>query len=103
MGAHDSVSIQKVTFHKHIFLCACAFQAPGACLKAEENLEVMVTAASSRTACMQALCKSYAQALAECGMPCLTGDRETADMLANKLKSDEARQRDAAAAEPPVP
>ena len=44
-----------------------------------------------------------AQALAECGMLCLTGDRETADMLANKLKSDEARQRDAAAAEPPVP
>ena len=24
------------------------------------------------------------------------GDRETADMLANKLKSDEAKQRDAA-------
>ncbi|CAL5224724.1 g7456 [Coccomyxa viridis] len=32
-----------------------------------------------------------------------TGDRETAEMLANKLKSDEARQRDAAAAEPPAP
>lgn len=34
---------------------------------------------------------------------CPAGDRETAEMLANKLKSDEARNRDAAAAEPPVP
>ena len=33
----------------------------------------------------------------------LAGDRETAEMLANKLKSDEAKQRDAAAAEPPAP